>query len=206
MKGLILKDISVITKHLKIFLLLIVFISLSSGGSLAFFAFFYGGMLPSTAFSYDERSKWNDLAIMFPIKKSDIVLSKYIFGYIGIALCGVLIAVGTILGPIVLKTESALSLNMFVLALSSTLYFIAINLFLNFKLGVEKSRVFLIIMLIAISYFGTTLITGNTLFTMDILPDLMATSISPTSLIILGGAIIANIISIKLSIFIFENK
>ncbi len=205
MKGLILKDISIITKHLKIFLLLIVFLSISSAGSLAFFAFFYGAMLPSTAFAYDERSKWNDLATMFPIKKSDIVFSKYLFGYLAIALCGIIIATSAILGPLVIKIESTINLNMFILALSTSLYFIAINLFLNFKLGVEKSRIFLVIMLIGISFFASRIMVANNLSS-DLLTSISSPQLSTSSLFILGGAIVVNIISIKFSTFVFENK
>ncbi len=205
MKGLILKDVSVIVKHLKIFLLLIVFVSFSGGGSLAFFAFFYGAMLPSTAFAYDERSKWNDLATMFPIKKSDIVLSKYLFGYIGIALCSVLVVIGSIFGSVVINIESVLTPNIFILSISASLFFTAINLFLNFKFGVEKSRIFLIVALIAISYFGATIINGNIL-TADLLTEIPSSNLSPMSLLILGASIIANFISIKLSVIVFENK
>ena len=39
-------------------------------------------MLPYTAMAYDERSKWNQLAAMMPYSDRDIVLSKYVFGWL----------------------------------------------------------------------------------------------------------------------------
>ena len=62
MKSLLLKDCYVITKQLKIFLVIIPVIALTTGGSMNALAILLGAVLPMTAIAYDERSKWEQLA------------------------------------------------------------------------------------------------------------------------------------------------
>ena len=42
-------------------------------------------MLPYTALAYDERSRWDQMAAMMPYSARDVVLSKYLFGWIAVA-------------------------------------------------------------------------------------------------------------------------
>ena len=42
----------------------------------------YAAMMPISALAYDENCKWDQLAAMMPYSVRDIVLSKYLFGYI----------------------------------------------------------------------------------------------------------------------------
>ena len=46
------------------------------GGVLAVLA----AMMPVTAFSFDEKAKWDKYALSMPVSRRDLVLSKYIFG------------------------------------------------------------------------------------------------------------------------------
>jgi len=81
-KGLLLKDLYVLMRQMKIFLVMIVIFALVPGGSMTVFAVVYAGMMPYTALAYDERCKWDVLAGMMPYTKRQIVLSKYVLGYL----------------------------------------------------------------------------------------------------------------------------
>ena len=85
MSALLLKDYYVIFRQMKIFLLLILVFSCIPGTFYSTFAVVYASMLPYTALAYDERSKWDQLAAMMPYSARDVVLSKYLFGWISVA-------------------------------------------------------------------------------------------------------------------------
>ncbi|MEG0372022.1 MAG: ABC-2 transporter permease [Clostridium sp.] len=82
MSGLLIKDILVITKQLKIFLIIIPVMAITGGGSMDMLAILMSSVLPMTAIAYDERSKWNQIAVMMPYSRKDMVISKYLLGYI----------------------------------------------------------------------------------------------------------------------------
>jgi energy-coupling factor transporter ATP-binding protein EcfA2 len=69
--------------------------------NLSSIAIVYAAMLPITVIAYDERSKWDQLAAMMPYSKRELVFSKYLLGYIGVALFSIItlvlqVAVGLI--------------------------------------------------------------------------------------------------------------
>ena len=77
MKALLKKDIFVLIRQMRMFLVMIVVFSVLPGMNMSIFAIVYCGMLPYTAMAYDERSKWTQLAAMMPYTPGHIVLSKY---------------------------------------------------------------------------------------------------------------------------------
>ena len=91
MKGLILKDLLLIkgnARYILIFLVIFGLIALEGNDVLYFIPAFISMMMFMTTFSYDEYNKWDAYAITLPIKKENIVLSKYVGSTIllGIAL------------------------------------------------------------------------------------------------------------------------
>ena len=89
MSALILKDFYVLWRQARYFLILILVFSAIPGSFNATFAVVYTSMLPYTAMAYDERSKWDQLAATMPYSQRDLVLSKYVFGWLaaGAAVC-----------------------------------------------------------------------------------------------------------------------
>jgi hypothetical protein len=90
MSALLRKDYYTLLRQMRFFLFMIVIFAVLPGVSMAGFAVIYAAMLPITALAYDERSKWDSLAAMMPYTPKQIVASKYVLGYIGIALAGLL--------------------------------------------------------------------------------------------------------------------
>ncbi len=141
MKALVLKDLLVLAKQMKILLFIIPFIAVTGGPTLFGMTLLLGASMPFTALAYDERSKWGELALMFPYSKNDLVLSKYVLGYIGILIAGVLSYVSTTLASLVMVNFSPIPLQTLVLLVSIALIYLSISTLIQIKYGTEKGRI-----------------------------------------------------------------
>ena len=138
MKALLLKDTCVIWKQMKYFLFLIVIFSAIPSAFNNIFAIVYAAMLPYTAMAYDERSKWDQLAAMMPYSARDLVLSKYVFGWLCIAGATV-ISVPIQCAVSLLGVNGGFSLTTVLLSVCCGLGIMSISLPLLFRFGVEKA-------------------------------------------------------------------
>ena len=148
MKALILKDTYVIWKQMKYFLVLIFLFSALPSGFNNAFAVIYTSMLPYTALAYDERSKWDQMASMMPYSSRDIVLCKYVFGWLCIG--GAAVLSGLLQAALSLVIDRAFLPGVMALSVLGAVCIVAISLPLMFRLGVERGRLgmFLVIFLI----------------------------------------------------------
>jgi hypothetical protein len=192
MKGLLLKDFLVITKQLKIFLILIPVMALIGGTSMSVLAVLMGAVLPMTAIAYDERSKWTELAVMMPYSKKDLVINKYLLGYVCMFGSAILVILGQLLMQLFGKEYINGSSDMLLFAIFGGLIFIAINTPILFKFGSEKGRFVFIIAMALIGASGPLLKSIDN----DILLNI--SNISP--LFLLGIALVMNYISIMISV------
>lgn len=154
MSALILKDYYVIFRQMRIFLLLVLVFSCIPGAFYSTFAVVYASMLPYTALAYDERSKWDQLAAMMPYSARDVVLSKYLFGWIGVAIAAVATFVlQTVLSFVWLSDVTGPSIPVILLSVCVAVCILDITLPMMFRFGVEKGRLamFLIIFLVCAS-------------------------------------------------------
>ena len=148
MKALILKDTYVIWRQMKYFLILILIFSALPSGFNNAFAVIYTSMLPYTALAYDERSKWDQMASMMPYSSRDIVLCKYVFGWLCIGAAVVLS--GLLQMALSLVVDRVFLPGVMVLSVLGAVCILAISLPLMFRMGVEKGRLamFLVIFLV----------------------------------------------------------
>ena len=148
MKALILKDTYVIWRQMKYFLVLILLFSALPSGFNNAFAVIYTSMLPYTALAYDERSKWDQMASMMPYSSRDIVLCKYVFGWLCIG--GAAVLSGLLQAALSLVIDRAFFPGTLAMSVLGALCILAISLPLMFRLGVEKGRLgmFLVIFLV----------------------------------------------------------
>ena len=148
MKALIIKDTYVIWRQMKYFLILILIFSALPSGFNNAFAVIYTSMLPYTALAYDERSKWDQLAAMMPYSTRDMVLGKYVFGWLCIGAAVVLS--GLLQMALSLVVDRVFLPGVMVLSVLGAVCILAISLPLMFRMGVEKGRLamFLVIFLV----------------------------------------------------------
>ena len=161
MSALLLKDYYVIFRQMKIFLLLILVFSCIPGTFYSTFAVVYASMLPYTALAYDERSKWDQLAAMMPYSARDVVLGKYVFGWIGVAVAAAATFVlQTILSFVWLSDVTGPSVPVILLSVCVAVCILDITLPMMFRFGVEKGRLamFLIIFLVCASSSAISII------------------------------------------------
>mgnify|MGYP003605913072 FL=1 len=197
MKSLLLKDFYVITKQLKIFLIIIPVIALTTGEAMSTFSILLGAVLPMTAIAYDERSKWNELAAMMPYSKFDLIFSKYLLGYLCMFGAALLVFIGQIIGKnngIVVIDDD---INVLLFAVMGGLIFIAINTPILFKFGSEKGRFVFIITMALVGASGPILQKVDSRIILKIF------NLSPV--ILLAFVVILNVMSLMISINIKKN-
>lgn len=145
MKGLLLKDVYMIEKYCKSFLLMIavfIFIPFVIGENM-FFVFYPSilcAMLPTSLIGYDEKSGWNRYCGALPYTKMQIVSGKYIINAVtGLAV----IALTAIVQAIQINSKGAFGAAEYFILLSFSLalfcFSSAVSLPLMFKFGVEKA-------------------------------------------------------------------
>lgn len=148
MKALLLKDYCVLWKQLRFFLLFILVFSALPGGFNGVFAVTYAALLPYSCIAYDERSKWDQLAAMMPYTARDLVLSRYVLGWIAAAgACALSLVLQGVFSSLLDTGFYPVTL---VLAFFACLATLALTLPLIFRFGVERGRLimFLIIFLV----------------------------------------------------------
>ena len=150
MKALILKDTYVIWRQMKYFLVMILLFSALPSGFNNAFAVIYTSMLPYTAMAYDERSKWDQMAAMMPYSTRDIVISKYVLGWLCTAAAALFAMVLQLLQTVLGSPLAAFAPMDNLMGCCASLCVLAITLPLMFRFGVEKGRLmmFLIIFLV----------------------------------------------------------
>lgn len=156
MKGLLLKDLYMVKKYCRSYLLIaILFLALSLMSDENMFFVFYPcllcGMIPVNLLGYDERSHWLQYSASLPYTRAQIVSAKYIIGLL--AQLTILIATGMI-QAIRLFDNGAfgwhvyLEIMLMLIIICTTTS--SISLPLMFKLGVEKGRIAYLVMVGAV--------------------------------------------------------
>lgn len=202
MTALLIKDCYTLTKQAKTFLLIIAVFAFIPGFALATMAVIYAAMLPMTALAYDERAKWDSLAAMMPYSARNIVLGKYLIGYIAVVLISVLVlAAQTVMAAVKgVAIDPGMPASVLMSACFSTIL-LAVNLPIMFRFGVEKGRIaFLVI-------FG--LLGAVIAVTSEQLDALIAGASESLGLGAAAGfmaAVVLNVLSVALSVAWYKKK
>lgn len=158
MKALLKKDIFVLLRQMKMFLLMIAIFAAIPQGNMTVFAIVYCGMLPYTAMAYDERSKWDDLAAMMPYSASDMVMSKYVLGWLAVGCATVLSALSNFLLGLFVTTDFSPAALLPYMCMGFLM--MAVTMPLMFRFGVEKGRMFFILLMVFVAVGGAGLVAG----------------------------------------------
>ena len=195
MKALLLKDGYVLCKQLKFLLLALIIFCVMPGLSASAFSMIYVIMLPITTLSYDERSKWNQLSAMMPYTTRQIVVSKYILGYIGAGCVALLSCISQILfsrSPI-----EDLVLSVLLMPCIGAII-LALLLPVMIRLGTEKGRLAYILTVGLMAGVSAGLQPG----------DLPTLQVHPMAVfpVLLAAAAVINLLSIRLSVRFYEKQ
>lgn len=192
MKALIQKDFYVIWKQMRIFVVIILLLSIVNSAFNIVFLVVWCSMLPYTAMAYDERSHWNQLAAMMPYSKRDVVLSKYVLGWLCMAAAGLLcLAARMVLGHFL---EGEVDASIVLTSLCLGVISLDITLPAVMRFGVERGR-----MIFMVVIFGAALGAGFVLDAVDI-PSIPL----PVMALLPLAAVAATAVSIPLSMKLYQ--
>ncbi len=167
MKGLLLKDLTVLMKQTRIFLILMAgFCCIPRNLFFPCFVVLYTGMLVISSMSFDEGSKWSLMAAMMPYSPTALVMEKYVLGLLLVGIAGAwgLLAQSIFAGQDILVTAFGIGA-----AVCVTLLLLSIQVPLMHRFGVEKARLIIILGCGALGA-GSALL-GNLVDNLDIIAD-----------------------------------
>lgn len=152
MKGLIMKDIMNLRQYGKQLILIYVFYiacSIMGMWDMSFFvalAIMIGGSSFLSTLTYDDMAKWNIYALTMPVTRKDLVDSKFAL-LIGSMLVNTVLSLT--MASVFQMIQGKLALVELVITAAAVLL-VALagfsgTLFLSFKLGAEKARIFLMV-------------------------------------------------------------
>ncbi|MEK4228783.1 ABC-2 transporter permease [Solibacillus sp. FSL H8-0538] len=146
MQALLLKDILMLQKQIKMMLWLLLIISIAAfifeqGVMLISVALIFGTLQVTTVFVFDESCQWDKFAGSLPVNKKDIVQSRYVLGFV--LTIGSLLIVTPILFIVNLFTMQLpfhYVVALLAVSLFGALFMLAILLPINIKFGSQKGR------------------------------------------------------------------
>ncbi|SOC35643.1 ABC-2 transporter permease [Ureibacillus acetophenoni] len=160
MRALLMKDFLMLSKQIKmmvaIFAVLIIISFITNMTMvLVIFSLIFASLQLTTAFTFDEMSKWDKYANTLPVDRKTIVQSKYVLGLI-------LIASGIVIfTPVVFLSDEMTRqlpfIDIFqtiVIVLSIALFYISLTIPLFIKFGTQKAR-FIIFAIVFLPVFGS---------------------------------------------------
>lgn len=200
MSALLRKDCCILWKQLRIFLFVMLAITIFNGAFGNIFIVIWAAMLPYTAMAYDERSKWDQLAAMMPYSVRDLVLSKYLLGWLCCGAVGLLSLLIQVVQAALGSPFAAFDPAANLLGLCSSLCVLAVTLPCMFRFGVEKGRLMMFLMIFLVC--GTAGALGSIVVDGDgpanIAPLLMA--VLPIAALVLTAA------SVPLSMRLYQKR
>ncbi len=164
MKGLLLKDWYALRGQAgRLFFLIALYIVIGEfSAGIGSIGILLCAMLPTSCLAYDERAKWDRYALSMPLSVKDLVVSKYLLGYL-------MLAVGAALKllVIVLPIGNGSDFVSFVLTIAAALLYLALQLPILFKFGTESGRIWMMIISGAFA-IGIVMIGTATLAEVDL--------------------------------------
>ena len=147
MRALLMKDFLMLSKQIKMMLIFFAFFIIISFITdmtmvLIIFALIFASLQLTTAFSFDEMSKWDKYANTLPVDRKTIVQSKYVLGLILIVSGIVIFAPFVYFSDEFSQHFSLLELfKGLVLILSIALIYISVTIPFYIKFGTQKGRI-----------------------------------------------------------------
>ncbi len=170
MIGLVLKDILVLRKAIRIYIAMLVFyLILTLSGAfdemmMTGFISLFTMMLPISSFSYDELARWDKFAAALPVSRRGIVGSKYLLAFLLGVIAEALIAVTAVILSLIKHAAPGEILLTGLVCVAIGLLMNSILLPLLFKFGAEKGRLLtmaVIAVIFLIGFGGARLLGGN---------------------------------------------
>ena len=196
MKALILKDIYVLWKQMRVFMLVILLMAMVNNTFNAIFLVIWCSMLPYTAMAYDEQSHWDHLAAMMPYRKRDIVLSKYVLGWLCIGVISLFcLVMQTVIGFWSGKTTTIPTL---LVGIAVAILSLDLTLPMILRFGVERGRMIFLVIIFGAAIGASVLLDGTN--------NLPTISTAAAGSILVAASVILTVISVMVSMKLYETR
>ena len=173
MKGLLLKDFCILKNQMKLMVVFVIFYAIWAVAAkmptmMGTMVILLSIMMPISSMSYDEAGQWYRYAFSLPIPRRTLVLSKYVLGFL-VSLGGLVVsAIGNIIILALTNGENAWESWLTIIGfLELGVIFLSIIIPILFKYGVEKGRLFIVVIAVIpsllVALLGSTLKTSGTL-------------------------------------------
>lgn len=213
MKGMLIKDLSILKVQKRFFLMVIgiaLFLSMTDSGVgfIVSYLMFLFGMFTISTVSYDEMGNGIMHLMTLPVTRKQYVLSKYVFGLMLMTFAGAISIPVMLVSTAMTHTAIVMKELLFTVFITFgiTMVFLSFSLPIQFKYGAEKGRIAMFITIGAIA--GVVYLVEEILKTNGI--DFMSVVSKFTELGIFVGALgigaIAYVISMLISNKIIQNK
>lgn len=150
MKGLLIKDFLLLKQQRLVLLGLLAFYSMyavtfAGAEFIASMVVIICLMLPLSTMAYDEKSKWDKYALSMPIKRTTIVLSKYLFAILAMGI-GAILILGICFLASLFKDGVPIKETLLVTLTANGLALLYLSFMFPalFKFGVEKARILML--------------------------------------------------------------
>ena len=205
MKGLMIKDILILRKNIKMTLLMSLFFLIFAYGSnnppyIIGMATILFSTMSVTTMSYDEMTKWDRYALAMPITRRSVVISKYLLATI-LAVLAVVVSSG-IAYFLILPKSDMIFIELFLVAyvvFGLALIYTSFMIPLVYKFGVERTRIAIIGLLAGPAIIVVILVKAGVKMPSEAQLMIML-KLSPLLLLLLAGA------SYFISLKIYSNK
>lgn len=149
MVGLVYKDLMVMRRTLLLYgamglVYVVIAIAGDQYGMVFALMMIVSAMVPVSAISYDERSKWDRIVNTMPLSRKEVVLAKYLLAILLTAVSSVLIFAFYMLVPEMPLAEKAITTA--IMAMMAMVYQAAL-MPVMFKFGSEKGRTIMLAIL-----------------------------------------------------------
>lgn len=194
MKALLLKDFYVIWKQMGIFLVVVLLMSLVNSTFNCVFLMVWSSMLPYTSMAYDGQSHWDQLAAMMPYSRRDMVLSKYVLGWLCMGAMGLIsLVMQTVVGRFI--SGSATGGGVLLMSLCMGAVSLAITLPAVLRFGVERGRMIFLVVIFGVAIGAGILLDAS---------DLHISLPLPLEVLAPLAAVAATAVSIPLSMKLYR--
>ena len=149
MIGLMFKDILVLRKTLRSYLLFLLFyVGMAAMGlfSVSFITAFVQiivMVLPMSAFAFDEQAKWDRYALTLPVGRRAVVTARYLFALLMIFTAALFALVSCLFLSLFQQGDMLENLGTSAVALALGLLAADLNLPMNYAVGPERARPYL---------------------------------------------------------------
>lgn len=213
MYALLFKDLCMLRKTLRIYILFLIGYSIlaifaHNAGFLLTFTILMCVMLPMNAMSVDCACHWERYAACLPQPRSMIVISKYLLGLVGLALAAVPALFSVSLTSFIpALSHMGTTISEVLLMVSLGLFIQALQLPFLFRFGPERGRfvsiaIFLLLCLgVPMVALRADLMTLNQSSLSDLITDVTG-HVNPQILLLVVIGLLLNVISARISIAI----